>query len=516
MNPDTKRKAQKFVERMNFILKLSSCQVTENKYGTSTFDYFKAQGIVGPKPLPYVGNLWGMWRKNIPNYDKEMTKKYGKTFGYFDGTLPNLYTTDINLIKSIFVKDFDHFVNRRTFEIKRKVCRKMMTVLQNKEWKDVRSSVTPVFTSGKIKLMSKMITECANRLVIKFQKIIQTGGKLDAKIQFSAFTMDVIARCAFGMTIDNLGEKDDPFTTKAKVVFSPPATKSPLMLFPFVFPKMLPYIGDGIFFPKDFFFFVNLLEDLIKQRTNSSEKYHDFVEVATESIIEYTKTVGNKEVPSWNREEVDEIVTAQTEFTKQSLFFLLAGFDTTATTLTNSVFLLARNPDIQDKLYQEIMKKYEKFGQVNHEMILDFAYVDHVIHEVLRMFPPVPRVERGCNKEVTYNGIHIRKGMVVTVPTFALHYDEEYYPDPYRFNPERWDSESEIKPSSYVFMPFGMGPRNCVGMRFAMEEIKIALCTIVKHFRFFPVAETPEEMQFEDGFLGVVQPIHATVGIESR
>ncbi|XP_046646973.1 cytochrome P450 3A24-like [Daphnia pulicaria] len=479
-------------------------------YGTSTFDYFKSQGINGPKPLPYFGNMWGVWKKNIPKYDKELAAKYGRTFGYFEGTLPNLYTTDINLIKSIFVKDFDHFVNRRSFSVKRKVFRKMLTIIQDKEWKDVRSSVTPVFTTGKIKLMSKMITECGNRLVIKFQKIAETEGKLNAKMQFSAFTMDVIARCAFGMTIDNLGEKDDPFLTKAKVVFSNPANKSPLILLPFMLPNLLAFIGGNAFFPKEFDFFINILEGLIKQRYNSPEKYNDFVEVATEAIMEHTKTVNGKQVPIWNREEVDEIVTSQ------SMLFLLAGFDTTATTLTNSAFLLARNPEVQERLYEEVMRKHEQFGEVNHEMILDFPYVDHVIHEVLRMYPPAVRVERVCNKEVTYNGVRIKKGIVVTVPAFALHYDEEYYPDPYRFNPDRWDPESEIKPSPYVFMPFGMGPRNCVGMRFAMEEMKIALCTLVKNFRFFPVAETPEEMQFEDGFLGVVQPIHATVGIESR
>lgn len=101
------------------------------------------------------------------------------------------------------------------------------------------------------------------------------------------------------------------------------------------------------------------------------------------------------------------------------------------------------------------------------------------------------RVERACNKDVTYKGIHIKKGMVVTVPAFALHYDEEYYPEPNRFNPDRWDSDSETKPNPYTFMPFGMGPRNCVGMRFAMEEMKIGLCSIVKNFRFFPLADTP-------------------------
>ncbi|XP_057380168.1 cytochrome P450 3A41-like [Daphnia carinata] len=479
-------------------------------YGTSTFSYFRDQGITGPKPVPYVGNIWGLWKENLPEYDKKMVKKYGKTFGTFDGTLPNLYTIDADLIKSIFVKDFDHFVNRRNFVIKRKIFRKMLSIIQNKEWKDVRSSVTPIFTTGKIKQMSVMITDCANQLVPKLRAIAEGEGKFDAKLHFSAFTVDVIARCAFGMTIDNLNGKDNEFMTKAKAVFSPPANKSPLIMIPFTFPNLMATFADRIFFPKEFEFFTNLLTDLIQQRSNSTEKYHDFVEVATNAIMEYTKTVNGKEMPMWDREEVDEIVISQ------SMLFLLAGFDTTATTLTNSAFLLARNPGVQDRLYKEIIEKHKHFGEVNHEMILDFPYVDHVIHEVLRMCPPVIRVERGCNKEVTYKGIHIKKGMVVTVPAFPLHYNEEYYPDPYRFNPDRWAPDSDIKPNPYAFMPFGMGPRNCVGMRFAMEEMKIALCTLVKNFRFFPVAETPETMQFEDGFLGVAQPIGATVGIESR
>lgn len=101
------------------------------------------------------------------------------------------------------------------------------------------------------------------------------------------------------------------------------------------------------------------------------------------------------------------------------------------------------------------------------------------------------RVERICNKDINYDGVRIKKGTVVTVPAYALHYDEEHYPEPNRFNPDRWNPESPIKPNQYAYLPFGMGPRNCVGMRFAMEEIKIALCTIVKNLRFFPVAETP-------------------------
>ena len=101
------------------------------------------------------------------------------------------------------------------------------------------------------------------------------------------------------------------------------------------------------------------------------------------------------------------------------------------------------------------------------------------------------RIERECNKEVIYNNVTINKGMVVTVPTFALHYNEEYYPDPEKFDPQRWAADNEDKPNPYAYMPFGMGPRNCIGMRFAMEEMKIALSCLVKTLRFFPVDETP-------------------------
>jgi cytochrome P450 len=387
----------------------------------------------------------------------------------------------------------------------------MVSIMRDQEWKDVRSSVTPAFTTGKIKRYSVLIKECADRLNNKFDKLAKADGKIDAKRQFSAFTMDVIARCAFGMKIDNLGEKDDEFMRRAQAVFSPPANRSPIVMLPFAIPRLMQYLGERIFFSEDFKFFTDLMENLILERSQSTQKYHDFVEVATEAIMDYTKEENGKKVPMWEREEVDEIVAAQ------SAIFLVAGFDTTATTLTASSFLLAKNPEVQEKLYDQIMSKMEQYGDVCHEMIADLPYVDHIVNEVLRMNPPVPRVERECREDITLNGrIKIKKGMVVTVPAYAIHYMEEYYPDPKTFNPERWDAENKANRNPYAFFPFGMGPRNCIGMRFALEEIKIALCSLVKQYRFFPIDETPENFTFEDGMFGVLQPHDTFIGIANR
>nr|QST15043.1 CYP360A3 protein [Diaphanosoma celebensis] len=479
------------------------------KYGTHTFDYFSNQGIPGPKPVPFFGNLWGIWRKNFVRHDADLVKEYGKTFGFFEGLTPNLFVSDAEFIKNVLVKDFDHFINRRSFEVRSKYFRKMISLIRDDEWKEVRSSVSPTFTTGKIKRMSVLIKRCSDLLADKLMKAAGESGKVNAKEVFSTFTMDVISKCAFGMEINNLGQEDDPFMKNAKFIFNQPVNKSPFIVIPFAFPKLSALLGDRIFVTKEFMFFVDLLINITKERASSDKKYNDFIEVAAESISEIVREVNGNQV-QFTREEVDEIVIAQ------SSIFLLAGFDTTATTLTNACYLLAKNPHVQERLHEEIMSKVEQYGDVSHEMILDFPYVDQVVHEVLRMYSPVPRLERECNKDITYNGIVIKKGIIISVPTYSVHYSEEYYPNPEKFDPDRWAPENKHNLNPNTFLPFGLGPRNCIGMRFAMEELKIALCSIVKKLRFYPVEETPDKLEFEDGLLTVIQPIHAIVGVELR
>lgn len=96
----------------NFInLVITSIYISRSS--TKDFGYFAEQGIPGPRPLPFVGNMWGLWRQILPIHDRKLVEKYGKVFGYFDGPQPKLWVIDPDLIKAVFVKDFDHFVDRR-------------------------------------------------------------------------------------------------------------------------------------------------------------------------------------------------------------------------------------------------------------------------------------------------------------------------------------------------------------------------------------------------------------------
>jgi len=478
----------------------------------SYYRFFSDRGIPGPKPIPFIGNVWGLWRVNLPEFLVERCKKFGNVYGTYEGFTPNLWINDTKIIKSILVKNFNHFVNRRPFDMgETKVIRKMLSIIENQEWKDLRAAVSPTFTSGKIKRYSAQMKECTDLLISRLHSMVKNVGKVDLKDQLSATTMGIIAKCAFGMHIDNLDAKDNIFMQKATQTFTSPANRSPLVMFIFLLPEtIVKWANILIINNGGFQFFCDFMANLIEDRSKSNQKFHDFPEMATESFSAFTKQENGKTVPMWNTEEINEYVAAQ------SVIFLLAGFDTTANTLTSSCFVLARQPEIQEKIYDLVMEKIDQYGEVCHEMILDMPYLDHFINEILRLYPPVPVLERKCNEDIVCEGIHIPKGTMVSISTYALHYSEKYYTDPETCNPDRWNVENKSNLDPNAFLPFGAGPRNCVGMRFALEEIKIVLCSLIRDFKFYPVEETPEKLTVEDGYNGITVQKKTLVGIAER
>src|SRR5699024_8144115 len=93
-------------------------------------------------------------------------------------------------------------------------------------------------------------------------------------------------------------------------------------------------------------------------------------------------------------------------------------------------------------------------------------------------------------------GVTLKQGHLVEVPTYAVHHNPEYYPDPERFDPERFMPENKDRLVPYTYLPFGLGPRNCIGMRFAYQEVKILFAKIVRRYRFLPTADTPKVLEF--------------------
>lgn len=136
-----------------------------------------------------------------------------------------------------------------------------------------------------------------------------------------------------------------------------------------------------------------------------------------------------------------------------------------------AAYALTVNHDIQKKLYTEIREMNKSLGgkRLDYESIQKMRYLDQVVCETLRMWPSLPATDRLCVKDYTYNdgnlSFEMKKGDCFTIPIYSFHHDDKYFSEPEKFDPERFsaDNKNNIVPGTY--MPFGVGPRNCIGAK---------------------------------------------------
>ena len=193
------------------------------------------------------------------------------------------------------------------------------------------------------------------------------------------------------------------------------------------------------------------------------------------------------------------------EIIAQCILFFTAGFETTASTISHALFIFCHHPEVQEKLYHEVNEKLKDLDPTDlnkyYETITNnIPYLDAVLKETLRMYPFIPRLERRVDADNYKLGdVVLERDTLVEVPAIAVHYDEEYYENPHEYDPERFMPENKHKLNPYAYLPFGIGPRNCVGMRFAYQEAKICLATLSQKFIFKKSSKTPEKIYFPPG-----------------
>lgn len=176
--------------------------------------------------------------------------------------------------------------------------------------------------------------------------------------------------------------------------------------------------------------------------------------------------------------------------------FTFEGHDTTSTSIQFALLLFANNPNIQEKVAEEI---YSVVGNSNRQFtysdIQQMRYLEMTIKESLRLFPGVPIIARTLTSDLTTASKYfIPKDTVVHVQIYAVHRNPIIYPDPEKFDPERFSPENSRGRHPFAYIPFSAGPRNCIGQRFAMLELKIAIASILRNFRVLPV-DTPSDLK---------------------
>ncbi|KAL3273877.1 hypothetical protein HHI36_015303 [Cryptolaemus montrouzieri] len=477
--------------------------------------YWKDKGVTYKFIIPPLGDNLDTLVKRIPFcdiilniYNRFPNERYT---GFYQVSTPILMLRDPELIKEICVKDFEHFLDHRTFlkEDADPLWNKNLFALKGHKWRDMRATLSPSFTGSKMRQMFVLVQKCAEDFVTYFDQNSSDIIEVELKDTFTRYTNDIIASTAFGIQCDSLGNPQNEFYVRGKQTTNFSGFWRNLK---FMLVLISPWLGKlfktRIFDEEVSTFFRRIIRETIDYRKKNNIERPDMI-----NLLMHTKKASMIEEESKNVEEsnfaaVEEHLEAKhpqeikgdlslDDMTSQALIFFFAGFDTVSTAMCFMAYELAANPDIQQRLIEEL----DDFRAVNksltYEGLAKLIYLDMVLSESLRKWPPTLATDRQCVKPYTIkpensheNPIHLTTEDSIWVPTYALHHDPRYWKNPEKFDPERFSPENKGKIVPYTYLPFGVGPRNCIGSRFALMEVKAVFYGILGRFEIVPIEKS--------------------------
>ncbi|XP_046747878.1 cytochrome P450 9e2-like [Diprion similis] len=445
----------------------------------TVLSYYKRRNVPYSKPVFIFGNMLPMVlkRKSFAKFIQDLYQEFpnAQYSGAFEFANPVYVLRDTELIKSVTVKNFDHFPNHKPFvdESMDPLLGGNLFSMTGERWKEMRSIVSPTFTSSKMRVMFELISKCADDFTDYLEKQ-PCPFTVEMKGLFTRYTNDVIATAAFGISVNSLENQENEFYLMGKDATNFGGLRAVKMFLFTWSPTLMRLLRQTFVSHKVATFFRNLVKDTISTRIKDGIVRPDLIHL----LMQAKHKQGDEKL------SIDEI-------TAQAFIFFFAGFDTASTLMSFTCHQLAVHSDIQDKLIAEIDAAYdEDGGKLSYDKVSQLKYLDMVLNETLRYYPPAVFTDRLSNLEFelpppngTDKPVLVEPGTRVWIPIFALHHDPHHFPDPEKFDPERFSPENKGSINPFAYMPFGVGPRNCPGNRFALMETKIVLCCLLRKFR---------------------------------
>ncbi|XP_049963569.1 cytochrome P450 6k1-like [Schistocerca serialis cubense] len=485
------------------LVALSLVTVAVYVWFSHRYKYWHKKGVPYLEPQFPFGNVYESFvgKRPLPLIISDAYRQFkGKRFGgIYIVTQPTLVTVDPDFIRDVLVKDFGTFHDRGIRVDENEPLGKHLFLLGGSKWRRLRVKLTPTFTSGKMKMMFQTMAACGREMAEVLQGPADAGEVVEMREVAARYATDVIASVAFGIEVDCQRNPDDPFRQWGRRVFEANVLATINFLISAINPKLLTTFRIRSNASAVSQYFRGMVRDTVKHREDNGITRNDFmhllIQLKNKGSIDSDKSVNHKE-----NEEEDNWRLSIDDIAAQAFVFFIAGFETSSSTVSFALHELAFNPDIQSRVQEEIdaVLKDNK-GEVTYEAVNSMHYLDKVVAETLRKYPPAPVLSRESNAEYQLpdSDIILEKGTKVFVPMYGLHHDPEYFPDPERFDPERFSEEQKAQRHPYVYLPFGEGPRICIGMRFGLLQTKVALTYLLSRFSFEPSEKSVHHLTFE-------------------
>jgi cytochrome P450 family 13 len=509
-------------------------------YYNYQLSYWSRRGIPGPKGELFWGNLKEViGRKKVNVFQiRDWSKQFPRYYGIKKGFYNNLVISDPDLAHEIFVKKFDHFHGHELHPMEEDPDKDPKMVLlilaRGLRWKRLRTISNPIFSLANLKKIMPTMYDSIEHLMEYFKTV--ENKPINIHPIFQEVTMDIISRIALGQNGSNLFK--NPYIDYAKSIIGNSTDKFNNNLAQII-PSLKPLIRWLTFWLRidsndAHTLHINLFKEVMKRKSERETMKENKTDSNDKKLVDFIDLFLDAEVPEQKHSDTMGVLDKRnlkiskelsvTEIVGQCFIFLLAGYDTTANSLSFVCYELIKNPESLQKLVEEIDDHLFDSDpeDLSYEKINELKYLDSVIKESLRLHPiAASAVTRLC-METTEIGekekIQIEKGTNITIDVLTINYSEKLWgPEPEKFNPDRWlnmESENIRHRHPASFLTFGGGPRMCLGMRLALMEEKMILIKLLKHFSLQKCPETEEELTVRGG--GIFSPDSVTLKLVPR
>ncbi|CAK1581370.1 unnamed protein product [Parnassius mnemosyne] len=446
--------------------------------------YWAKRGVPYLPPHLILGSLTFLQRQNTGLWMREMYDRFKSPYvGVWLFWRPALIINCPEIARRVLIKDAAIFRDRLLSSGKGDPIGGLnLFTVNDPLWSLLRRRLTSVFTAAKLKNVHGLVTLKTKELVQRIGMEMDKNKCVNLRMVLSDYTTDIIGTTAFGIASDATLTSEGPLRVITKEFSTFNLYRGLNWCCIFFIPELVDILGFS-FFPKHATkYFRKIFCSIVDQRGGYDAEIRE-----SKDLLDALRKM-KQDCKKENEDISEDTLIAQ------AAIFLLGGFDTTASALSYCLYEIAFVPEIQEKLYKELKDAERNSGntEFNAKLLSELVYLNCVIKETLRKYAPMGWLDRIASKDYQIDeNLTITAGTPIYVNGIGMHYDPEFFPKPEIFDPDRFLPENEKQINAMCYLPFGEGPRHCIGRRFAEQNLRSALAAIVFNFELRPKPNAP-------------------------
>ena len=408
----------------------------------------------GPKGLPLFGSVFEPQGDSI-RYLTKCAREYGDIVFFRFMGVPACFVNRPECIESVLVTQNSNFVKSKDYRAMRRVLGNGLLLSEGEFWRRQRKLIQPAFHQERISAYAEIMVGYTQRMLASWSD----GQALDIHEAMMHLTLGIVAKTLFDADVSHEAEDVDAALSVLMGKFLRQAGLALLL------PSWVP-LPTSQLLKRAVGRLDKVIYRIIEQRRSSGQMSGDLLSV-------FLQVQDDEGVGMTDRQLHDEIMT-----------LFLAGHETTANVLSWTWFLLGQNPEVEEKLHEELGGVLG--GRVPTPADLPrLVYTDMVLRESMRFYPPVWVIGRRALAPFRLGEYELPADTNVLISQLVMHRDARYFPEPERFDPDRWiaGDPRNVSLPRFAYFPFGGGPRVCIGAGFGMMEAALLLATIAQQFR---------------------------------